>query len=102
MQLLVRNAQKITPLLINVYAALASRFFLKTKTTTTTNRNYICHNVQEITNKDLDLNTAKIAMRISKDTFFFPQYMVVGRIFGRPQNQNLEMNEQNKKTIKWL
>lgn len=49
--------------------------------------------MQAITNKDLDLNT-KIALRSSKDKFFPAIYGCGKNIFGRPQNQNLEIEKK--------
>lgn len=97
MQLLVRNAQKITPLFAymnvccHVAAALADTllFAIQRRSKEIT----FATMCTEITNKDLELNVkfALRALATATTKLFSPLaiYAIVGRIFGRrPQNRN--------------
>lgn len=92
---------KITPLLTNVYAAIARlRSVLKTTATaTTTNKGYEKKGIALATIyardnvwPDLGLNT-KVNVRECKDKYSLHNVMV-GRIFGRSQKQNLKIVEK--------
>lgn len=106
MQLLVRNAQQNYASFNKCLCGISAFTLLFEETT---KRNYVCHNMHEITNSQI-LNT-KISMRKCKDKYFPATHIHTcdcGKNFlaDHNQNQNLEMKKIKKKQqqfpIKWI